>query len=87
MMILAAIGGLMTLVCWVIILIHAFQKSVGTGFLALCVPCYILYYMFAEFQHPQKGLIIAGYFIGSALTGFAQVGVAQQMRQLQTGAP
>ncbi len=52
-------------VCHIIILIHAFKSSVGTGFLCLCVPCYILYYMFNEFEHEKKGLIIAGYFIGA----------------------
>ncbi|MBX3271211.1 MAG: hypothetical protein KF729_13170 [Sandaracinaceae bacterium] len=62
-MVLLAFGALFALVglvCNIIILIHAFKSSVGEGFLCLCVPCYILYYMFAKFEHPQKGLIIAG---------------------------
>jgi len=66
--VLIGIGGifiLLSLVCWIIILIHAFKASVGEGFLCLCVPCYILYYMFSKFEHEKKGMIIAGYFIGS----------------------
>ena len=62
-MALLAVGGLFWLVsfiCNIIILVHAFKSSVGEGFLCLCVPCFILYYMFAKFEHPQKALIIAG---------------------------
>lgn len=69
-MIMLAVGSLfalVSLVCNIIILIHAFQKSVGTGFLCLCVPCYILYYMFTEFEHPNKPLVIAGAIGGSVI--------------------
>lgn len=59
-----AIFGLIQLVCSIIILIHAFKSSVGEGFLCLCVPCYILYYMFSKFEHPQKGLIVGLWFVG-----------------------
>ena len=58
-----------TFVAEIIILIHAFKASVGQGFLCLCVPFYILYYMFAKFQSPKKGLIIAMFFAGSIIGG------------------
>ncbi|MGH9669643.1 MAG: hypothetical protein ACRD3A_05975 [Terriglobales bacterium] len=53
------------LVCWVIILIHAFKNGGALrGILCLCVPFYIIYYMFAKFEHERKYLIIGGYFGG-----------------------
>ncbi len=68
---------------WIFIIIHAFKTSVGQGFLCLCVPFYILYYAFAKFQHPKKGLIIAlflaGYGIGATLQ---QIGAAQAASSL-----
>jgi len=70
--------SLVGLVCHIIILVHAFKSSVGSGFLCLCVPCYILYYMFTEFEHEKKGLIIGGYFAG-AIIGNILVRVPQMM--------
>jgi hypothetical protein len=46
--------------CSVLIYIHAFRRSIGTGFMVLCIPCYIFYYAFSQFEHPKKGLIVAG---------------------------
>ena len=79
---MALILNLLALVCFlgalvsaVIILIHAFQKSTAQGLLCLCVPCYIIYYAIAEFEHEKKGLILAlyfgGSFVGGALQGLA----------------
>lgn len=68
----AVVCGVGGFICTVIILIHAFQNSVAKGLLCLCVPCFILYYMFAEFQHPNKGLIIAGALLGNTLSGVLQ---------------
>ena len=52
-------------VCAIMILIHAFKNGGALqGILCLCVPFYILYYMFAKFEHPKKNLIIGGYFGG-----------------------
>ncbi len=52
-------------VCAIMILIHAFKNGGALqGILCLCVPFYILYYMFAKFEHEKKNLIIAGYFGG-----------------------
>lgn len=63
-MILWSLGMLLILigfVCSIFVLAHAFRRSVGTGFMVLLVPCYILYYAFSQFEHRFKGLIIAGY--------------------------
>ena len=67
-MTLAVLGlllNLMSVVCYAFVLLHAFQRSVGTGFMVLCIPFYFLYYGFSQFEHRRKGLILAG-----ALGGF-----------------
>lgn len=65
MAMLGMVFYLVALVCWVIILIHAFKNGGALqGILCLCVPFYILYYMFAKFEHEKKNLIIGGYLAG-----------------------
>jgi len=54
--------------CYALILVHAFQRSVGTGFMVLCLPLYTLYYAFSQFEHRRKGLVLAGW-IGAFVTG------------------
>ncbi|MDY7229181.1 hypothetical protein [Hyalangium rubrum] len=62
--VLGLVCGLIGLVSSIFILIDAFQKSVGKGFMVLCIPCYIIYYIANEFDHPKKQLIITGWAIG-----------------------
>jgi hypothetical protein len=64
---LAALFGVITLVCAVFLLIHAFRRSLGTGMMVLLVPCYLPVYAFSQFEHPRKNLIIAGFFGGTVL--------------------
>lgn len=73
---IGALFSIVALICNIIILVHAFKSSVGEGFLCLCVPCYILYYMFSKFEHPQKPLIIAG-AIGGNIIGNVMVQLGQ----------
>lgn len=61
------------IVCHIMILIHAFKESVAQGFLCLCVPCYIVYYMFTKFEHEKKGLIIGGWWAANVASGIVQV--------------
>ncbi len=56
-------------ICAALIFVHAFQRSVGTGFMVLCIPCYILYYAFSQFEHQRKNLIIAALAGGLVLAG------------------
>ena len=60
------------------ILIEAFKVSVAQGLLSLCVPCYILYFLFGVLDHPQKslmaGMFLGGNIIGGVLNGIAQSG-------------
>lgn len=56
---------LVSLVCFIIILIDAFKNEVWKGIVSLVCGLYALYYAFAEFQHKNKGAIIAGWILGS----------------------
>lgn len=50
------------------VLVHAFQRSVGTGFIVLCLPIYNVYYGFSQFEHRRKGLVLAGW-LGAGVLG------------------
>ncbi len=78
-MLLSLVGGLASLVGSIFILIHAFQRSVGTGFMVLCIPCYIFYYAFTQFEHPKKQMILGVWLGGVALNILGSVG-QQAMR-------
>ncbi len=65
---LAAVFGVITFVCALFLLVHAFRRSLGTGMMVLLVPFYPLVYAFSQFEHPRKNLILAGFFGGSVLT-------------------
>ena len=76
MSILTILGGLCYLVmfaCSIIILIAAFQESVGQGFLCLCIPFWILYFAFAKFEHEKKTIILA-VWLGSFVLGLVLYG-------------
>ncbi len=69
--------------CAALILVHAFRRSVGTGFMVLCIPCYILYYAFSQFEHARKNLVIAGLVGGLVLAGTMRgVGVEPGMSEV-----
>lgn len=53
--------------CFVPVLLHAFRRSVGTGFMVLCLPVYTPYYAFSQFEHRRKGLLLAGWLGGFIL--------------------
>jgi translocator protein len=77
---LLSVAGLLlifvSVLCYALVLIHAFQRSVGTGFMVLCLPLYTLYYGFSQFDHRRKGLVLAGW-LGAFVLGvvFRVVGV------------
>ncbi len=79
-MLLSVLGLLLIFVsvlCFALVLVHAFQRSVGTGFMVLCLPVYTLYYGFSQFDHRRKGLVLAGW-LGAFVLGivFRVVGVS-----------
>jgi benzodiazapine receptor len=71
---LAALFAVITLVCAIFLLVHAFRRSLGTGMMVLLVPCYLLVYAFSQFEHPRKNLILAGFF-GSTLLAAVFLGL------------
>ena len=54
-----SICALAAAVCWIIILLAAFQEDGYEGILCLCVPFYILYYAIARYEGEKKNLLIA----------------------------
>ena len=58
-----------SVVCFALILVHAFQRSIGTGFIVLCLPIYNVYYGFSQFEHRRKGLVLAGRRIRNVVEG------------------
>jgi hypothetical protein len=68
LVILGCLFQLVGVVCLVLVLRHAFQRSLGTGFMVLLIPLFTVYYGFAQFEHRQKGLILAGAF-GALVAG------------------
>jgi len=54
--------------CSLFILVHAFQRSVGTGLMVIFIPCFMVYYGFRQFEHRWKGAIVAGYLCGLVLS-------------------
>ncbi len=65
--VLAFAAGLAWLACAVLVYIHAFQRSVGTGVIVLCVPFYLFFYAFSQFEHRRKNVIVAALFGSSGL--------------------
>jgi hypothetical protein len=68
-MLFVAIGSvlvLMSLVCHLIVLVHAFKTGVVEGLLYLCVPCYALYYLFFRFEHASKTQLVICYLFGAS---------------------
>jgi len=69
-MILVVLSLLLQLVCvacFGLVLVHAFQRSLGTGFMVLCLPIYQFVYGFKQFDHRYKGLVLAGWLGGGLL--------------------
>ena len=64
---LAALFGVITLVCAVFLLIHAFRRSLGTGMMVLLVPCYLPVYAFSQFEHPRKNVIVTAFVASTVL--------------------
>lgn len=77
LVVLGLVFILLSVACFTFVLLHAFQRSLGTGFMVLCIPVYNLYYGFSQFEHPHKGLILAGW-LGSFVIGVVLRALALQ---------
>ena len=62
--ILGLVVQFLAVTCFVFVLLHAFQRSVGTGFMVLLIPIVSIVYGFGQFEHRRKGLILAGWLGG-----------------------
>jgi hypothetical protein len=62
--------GLASLICYVIIVIHAFKNSILKGVLCILICCwvYTLYYALVEFDHEKKWLIVIGWLLPTILS-------------------
>ena len=69
MFIIGIVGLVIGIVCWLIILVDAFQNEIWKGVVGLLCSLYLLYYAIVEFDHANKWLIVLGYLIGFALGG------------------
>jgi len=58
---LGTLFALFSFICSIFILLHAFRRSTGTGVMVLCIPCFMFYYAFSQFEHRQKGVIVSGW--------------------------
>ncbi len=67
LVVLSLLLQLICVTCFVVVLVHAFQRSLGTGFMVLCLPIYQFVYGFVQFQHRSKGLVLAGWLGGALL--------------------
>lgn len=56
--------AVVSLVCWIIVLVDAFQSSVWKGLAALLCGLYWLFYALFEFQHEYKWVIVILALIG-----------------------
>ena len=84
--ILGMLFSLVSFVCSIIILIHAFKNEIWKGIVGLLCGLYLLYYGFVEFQHEKKGLIL-GVWLGSIVLAVIcqMVGAASIAASLPAG--
>lgn len=89
-MLLLAVGTFLALVslgCALPILIHAFRRSVGTGVMVLCIPCFIAFYAFVQFEHRYKGALVAGWIATFVLASLCNAVATSSMIQQLNAAP
>jgi len=73
--VLGALFGIAGLVCWVIILIDAFNDEIWKGVVGLLCGLYLLYYALFEYEDDNKWIIVLLAIGGSAIaTGLSRLG-------------
>ncbi len=65
--ILTLVGAVLSLVFGIVLLVAAFKKSVGTGFLSLCIPFYIFYFAFAKYESPKRKMVLTLWLVGMGI--------------------
>lgn len=60
---LSALASLVFAVCYLIVLVKAFQDATMEGILCLIIPLYIFYYALAKLQSDHRGLLLSLFFL------------------------
>lgn len=75
---LAVLAWAAWIICALFVYIHAFQRSVGTGFMVLLIPFYVFVYAFSQFEHVRKNVIVPGLCASAGLSLVLLVAVQAQ---------
>lgn len=67
---LAAIVGVVSFVCWLVVVVDAFKNSILKGILCLLCGLYYLWYAFVDFKHESKWVIVLLSIFGGGLAGW-----------------
>ena len=86
MLLVGTVLALISFAASLFILVHAFRRSVGTGFMVLLIPGFIAFYAFAQFEHRHKGVIVAtwlgAFVLGVVLQAFGTQAVIEHLNAL-----
>ena len=83
---LGLVCSIVSLVGAIMILVEAFKMSTGEGFLTLCIPCYIFYFVFGKLQSPNKNLMV-GLWLGGLIANIICQAIAGALGQPGPGFP
>jgi hypothetical protein len=61
------IGAMIILGCEIPLIIEAFEFGFLEGFLALCVPLYLIYFAIFESCHDRRWALLIGMFVGTVI--------------------
>jgi hypothetical protein len=76
---LGVAAALCGIICWLIVLIDAFNSALWKGLVAIfCCQPYLIYYGIVEFQHEKKWQILLGWWLSTTIAAafFTLGGVA-----------
>ena len=65
--VLGSVIGLVSFVCWIVILVDAFKSAIWKGIVGLLCGLYLIYYGLFEFEHENKFWIVLGMIFGGAV--------------------
>ncbi|UCD75318.1 MAG: hypothetical protein JSV91_00055 [Phycisphaerales bacterium] len=63
---------------WIVVLVFAFSEGIGQGFLTLCVPCYILYYVFGVCDNQYVKILYVLSILANISTYFLELPTGMQ---------
>ena len=87
MLVAGTVFALISLATSLVILVHAFRRSVGTGVMVLCIPGFIAFYAFSQFEHRRKGLILSAWIASVVLAAVFNAFGARELIQAANARP